>query len=195
MDAWGTKLRAAVGTVAEMAARGLGLEKDTFTSKMEGGAHLLGPTGSDLQKHQPGAVFAGFHYDISFMTIHGKSRFPGLYVWTRDNTRIQVKVPEGCLICQSGKTFEHITGGYIMAGFHEVVYDEKAKAAMEQAKAAGRSTWRVSSTMFTHLRYDTDCTPLQEMSHLFDPEMSLEQYGKRTAYDILLEELKATNMV
>ena len=37
-----------------------------------------------------------------------------------------------------------------MAGFHEVIYDEKAKAAMEKAKKEGRSTWRVSSTMFTH---------------------------------------------
>ena len=33
------------------------------------------------------------------------------------------------------------------------------------------------------------------MSHLFDHEMSLEQYGRKTAYDILMEELKATNMV
>ena len=98
MDAWGTKLIDAVYVVAEMTARGLGLEKDTFTSKMKGGAHLLGPTGSDLVKNDVGAVFAGFHYDISFLTIHGKSRYPGLYVWTREDKKMQVKVPEGCLI-------------------------------------------------------------------------------------------------
>jgi hypothetical protein len=51
---------------------------------MIGGAHLLAPTGSDLEKYDVGTVFAGWHYDISFMTIHGRSRYPGLSVWTRD---------------------------------------------------------------------------------------------------------------
>jgi hypothetical protein len=32
-----------------MAAIGLGLNKDTFTNWMKGGAHLLAPTGSDLK--------------------------------------------------------------------------------------------------------------------------------------------------
>lgn len=85
MDKWGYKLHSAVFTVAEMAAIGMGIEKDTFTKCLEGGAHLLAPTGSDLQKNGKGAIFAGFHYDISFLTIHGKSRFPGLYVWLRNN--------------------------------------------------------------------------------------------------------------
>lgn len=91
---------------------------------MDGGAHLLAPTGSDLEKNEVGAVFAGYHYDISFLTIHGKSRYPGLYAWTRENTKLQCKVPEGCLLLQAGKTFEHITGGYVLAGFHEVMYTE-----------------------------------------------------------------------
>jgi isopenicillin N synthase-like dioxygenase len=65
---------------------------------MKGGAHLLAPTGSDLKKNDIGAILAGFHYDIAFLTIHGKSRYPGLYVWTRDNKKMQVKVPDGCLI-------------------------------------------------------------------------------------------------
>jgi len=82
-----------------MVAVGLGLDKGTFRNKMEGGAHLLAPTGSDLVKNGIGAIFAGFHYDISFISIHGKSRFPGLFVWTRENKKMQVKVPEGCLIC------------------------------------------------------------------------------------------------
>ena len=98
MDTWGNKLLNAVETVAEMAAIGMGIERDTFTSKMDGGAHLLAPTGSDLAKNEVGTVFAGFHYDIAFLTIHGKSRFPGLYIWTRNKQRMQVKVPEGCLL-------------------------------------------------------------------------------------------------
>lgn len=85
MDKWGNKLIEAVRQVAEMSAIGMGLEKNTFTERMSGGAHLLAPTGSDLIKNEVGAIFAGFHYDIAFLTIHGKSRYPGLYVWLRNN--------------------------------------------------------------------------------------------------------------
>jgi hypothetical protein len=98
MNKWGDKLLQSLNTVSEMAAIGMGLPKDTFKQKMQGGAHLLAPTGSDLEKfNQEGTVFAGFHYDISFMTIHGKSRYPGLSVWTRDWKKKSVKIPEGCL--------------------------------------------------------------------------------------------------
>lgn len=98
MNTWGGKLHSAIFTVAEMAALGMGVAKDTFTTRMQGGAHLLAPTGSDLVKNDVGTVFAGFHYDISFMTIHGKSRYPGLSVWTRDWKKKAVKIPEGCLL-------------------------------------------------------------------------------------------------
>jgi isopenicillin N synthase-like dioxygenase len=63
------------------------MDKWGFTmlvEKLKGGAHLLAPTGSDLVKNDVGAIFAGFHYDIAFLTIHGKSRYPGLFVWTRE---------------------------------------------------------------------------------------------------------------
>jgi hypothetical protein len=36
------------------------------------------------------------------------------------------------LFVQAGATFEHITGGYVMAGLHEVVSNEKTKAASEK---------------------------------------------------------------
>ena len=194
MDKWGYKLLNAVKVVAEIAAVGMGLEKEAFTQRMEGGAHLLAPTGSDLVKNDVGAIFAGFHYDIAFMTIHGKSRFPGLYVWTRENKKMQVKVPEGCLLIQSGKTFENITGGYILAGFHEVVYTEQTKEAMLKAQAEDKSHWRVSSTLFSHFRYNVDCTPMPELKHLYSEE-DAKAYGSMTAFDILMTELDATNMV
>jgi len=88
MDRWGNKLLAAVQVVAEMAAIGMGIEKDAFTKRMVGGSQLLAPTGSDLHKHGVGTVLAGYHYDIAFLTIHGKSRYPGLYVWTRENQKL-----------------------------------------------------------------------------------------------------------
>jgi isopenicillin N synthase-like dioxygenase len=99
MNTWGGKLHDALTTVSQMAALGMGVPKDTFSSRMKGGAHLLAPTGSDLERYQDeGTVFAGFHYDISFMTIHGKSRYPGLYVWTRNWQKRAVKIPQGCLL-------------------------------------------------------------------------------------------------
>lgn len=52
--------------------------------------HLLAPTGSDLNKYKLGTIFAGYHYDLNFITIHGKSRFPGLFAWLRDGTRFRV---------------------------------------------------------------------------------------------------------
>ena len=42
-----------------MSALGMGLEKGRFREIMEGGAHLLAPTGSDLERYNVGTVFAG----------------------------------------------------------------------------------------------------------------------------------------
>ena len=104
-----------------------------------------------------------------------------------------MKVPNGCLLLQSGITFEHMTGGYIHAGFHEVVCTEQTVAAYEKAKSADKITWRVSSTLFANFRYDVECEPIKEISHLYTEEQA-KMYPKRTAYDILMTELAATNM-
>lgn len=81
--------------------------------------------------------------DLNFLTIHGRSRFPGLYIWLRDGRRAAVKVPEQCLLVQAGKQFEYISGGYVLAGFHEVVVAPSTQRAIEAAKAEGRSCWCV----------------------------------------------------
>jgi len=44
------------------------------------------------------------------LTIHGKSRYPGLFVWLRTGEKISVSVPEGCLLLQAGKQLEILTG-------------------------------------------------------------------------------------
>jgi|TARA_B110000305_G_C19329846_1_gene583397 isopenicillin N synthase-like dioxygenase len=84
MDKWGNQMVNTIYLAAEMAAIGMGLPKDTFSSKMIGGPHLLAPTASDLVKYKMGTAFASFHYDLNFITIHGKSRYPGLFLWTRE---------------------------------------------------------------------------------------------------------------
>lgn len=175
MDTWGTHMIESCFTAAEMCAIGMGLDKDTFTEKMKGGPHLLAPTASDLLKYDVGTNFAGFHYDLNFITIHGKSRYPGLFLWTKDMKRFSAAIPNGCLLLQAGIMLEQITGGYIKAGYHEVIYTEKAKEVVEQKKkenAAGSNhiLWRISSTLFSHLRYDVDLSPIEDASHLWDKE-------------------------
>ena len=36
-----------------------------------------------------------------------------------------VKVPDGCLLVQAALQLEHLTGGHITAGYHEVVVVEE----------------------------------------------------------------------
>lgn len=90
--------------------------------------HLLAPTASDLVKYgQKDTILAGFHTDLNFLTIHGRSRYPGLNIWARNTgKRIPVKFPAtgSYLLVQAGKQIEHLTGGLIKAGYHEVVVNE-----------------------------------------------------------------------
>jgi isopenicillin N synthase-like dioxygenase len=90
--------------------------------------HLLAPTASDLVKyHKKDTILAGFHTDLNFLTIHGRSRYPGLHIWARNTgKRILVQFPPTgrYLLVQAGKQLEHLTGGLIKAGYHEVVVNE-----------------------------------------------------------------------
>ena len=174
MNAWGSSLVDTATTVAEMAALGFGLERGAFSSKMNKAPHLLAPTGSDLRlltEDEPplkrkahevrlGTVLAGFHTDLNFLSVHGKSRFPGLTVWTRSGRAVAPVIPEGCLLLQAGQQFHHLTAGHVLAGFHEVVASEKTAEAARKAKASGRSLWRVSSTCFAHIASDEVLEPL-----------------------------------
>lgn len=169
MDAWGNHMVNAIYTASEMAALGMGIPKDSFTEKMNLGQHLLAPTASDLMKYDIGTPFASFHYDLNFITIHGKSRYPGLSLWTRDWKKMQAKIPQGCLLLQAGIMFEWLTGGHILAGYHEVMYTEATKKVrdekIKQSEETGKhhSTWRISSTLFGHIRHDVDISPMQEL--------------------------------
>ena len=89
---------------------------------------------------------------------------------------------------------EHLTGGYIRAGMHEVAYTEATKAAYEAAKAAGRSTWRVSSTLFTMLRNDVNILPIPEVACLVDADEAAK-YPSMTAHEFFMGEVAATNMM
>jgi isopenicillin N synthase-like dioxygenase len=191
MDMWGYKMLDAVTVAAQMAARGFGLEETEFSSRMAKAPHLLAPTGSDLGKHgKVGTIFAGYHYDLNFLTIHGKSRFPGLFVWLRDGRKVAVKVPDDCLLVQAGIQLEHITGGYVKAGMHEVVCTDATVAAVDAAKAAGRSVWRVSSTVFGHLASDAVLEPIGA----FATEEAKAKYCSMKVGEQVRKELEAISL-
>ncbi len=175
-----------------MIALGLDMKRDTFTSKMEGAVQLLAPTGSDLTRYQKrDDILAGFHYDLNFLTIHGKSNFPGLYVWLRNGEKVPVRVPDGCLLVQVGKQLEWLTGGHFYAGFHEVVVSDDTLKSVAKAKAEGRPLWRVSSTLFNGLNYREIMKPLPRFRSL----PNAKDYPDVPCYKYVEEELKAISLL
>ena len=81
MNVWGYNMKNASLVVSEMIAIGLGLEKDYFSQTLANGEFHLAPTAVNLTKRGVGDVLAAFHRDFSLLTMHGKSRFPGLFAW------------------------------------------------------------------------------------------------------------------
>ncbi|KAL0579464.1 hypothetical protein V5O48_002570 [Marasmius crinis-equi] len=168
MQNWGKSMKQAVEDLASMASIGLGLPENTFRDAGRYGPHLLAPTASDLVKYgQKDAILAGFHTDLNFLTIHGRSRFPGLHIWARNTgKRIPVKMPEGnYLLVQAGKQLEHLTGGLVKAGYHEVVVNEKTLEVVEKRRKENpeRPLIRISSTFFWHLSSDYDLVPIPSL--------------------------------
>jgi len=132
----------------------------------------------------------GFHYDFNFLSCHGKSRFPGLYIRLRDGRKIAVSIPDGCLLLHAGKQLEYLTGGHVKAGFHEVVFSDKSKAALDKCLAEGRIPWRISSTFFSHINKNVILEPLGP----FATEESKKEYPPVLTKKQVLSELRAINL-
>lgn len=195
MNNWGNLLFQSATTVSEMLAVGFGLPNNKLRDSIIGGSQLLSPTGSDLSKfNKEGLILAGFHYDLSFLTVHGKSRFPGLNIWAKNNSiKIPVTMPEGYILFQAGKQLEWVTGGVIKAGYHEVIVTKSTVAAIEKAREdPSRSLWRVSSTIFIHVQPDLIIEPLKELENY--PGFNKEPYPATTAYDYVVNELSGINL-
>ncbi|KAI5479689.1 oxoglutarate iron-dependent oxygenase [Pseudohyphozyma bogoriensis] len=159
MQSWGLQMKDAVEGVARMLGEGLGVGDEVVKAGAYG-PHLLAPTATDLDKYgRIGEIFAGFHTDLNFLSIHGRSRFPGLHIWARNSgKRIAVKLPPGHLLVQAGKQLEHLTGGLILAGYHEVVGTQATLDAIARRQSSptlsSRPNIRISSTFFWHLSSD-----------------------------------------
>ncbi|CAL1695199.1 unnamed protein product [Somion occarium] len=193
MEKWGQSMKNAVENLAEMTALGLGLARETFTEAGRYGPHLLAPTASDLIKYSKrDTILAGFHTDLNFLTIHGRSRYPGLNIWARNTgKRIAVKFPltGRYLLVQAGKQLEHLSGGLIKAGFHEVVVNDATLEAVERRKTQypDRPLIRISSTFFWHLSSDYDLVPIPALRNraqrLVADAMSVDTVDEQTVYE------------
>ncbi|KAH7105137.1 Clavaminate synthase-like protein [Auriculariales sp. MPI-PUGE-AT-0066] len=187
---WANSMKNAVEGVAQMSAVGFGLPRTTFTDAGRYGPHLLAPTASNLNKYnQPDTILAGFHTDLNFLTIHAASRYPGLHIWARNTgKRIPVAVPRGMLLVQAGKQLEHLTGGYVRAGFHEVVVNDKTIETINRrtAEFPDRPLIRISSTFFWHLSSDFDLQPIQSLQE----EDTLQRYPLMKVGEQVQQELR-----
>jgi hypothetical protein len=56
-----------------------------------------------------------------------------------------------------------------------------------------RVLWRISSTLFSHLRYNASIAPLPELKEFYNDE-TRSKYKPMTAHDKLCEELAAINL-
>jgi len=199
MNTWGYKMHGATNTAAKMIALGLGLEENTFYDRMKNAGHLLAPTGSDLARFNIGTVFAGVHYDLNFLTIHGKSNYGGLYVWLRNGQKKKVRIPDGCLLIQAGIQLEYLTGGECQAGYHEVIYTKEVHDNVEKIKKDNltkkpedqKILWRISSTLFSQIRQNTILEPLGK----FRTADSLKKYPPILTRDQVAAELKAISLM
>jgi isopenicillin N synthase-like dioxygenase len=67
---------------------------------------------------------------------------------------------------QAGKQLEHITGGLIKAGFHEVIVNQATIDTINRRKEhfPDRPLIRISSTFFWHLNSDYDLNPIPSLA-------------------------------
>lgn len=169
---------------------------------MDPSPHLLAPTASDLTKYgTKDTILAGFHTDLNFLTIHGRSRYPGLHIWARNTgRRIAVRIPPGGnhLLVQAGKQLEHMTGGLVKAGYHEVVVNDATVATVEKRKQEfpDRPLLRISSTFFWHLSSDFDLKPVPELAEKAR-ELRAERFnlGRDEGEEVLYPEMKVGEQV
>ncbi|KZP25315.1 Clavaminate synthase-like protein, partial [Athelia psychrophila] len=206
MNKWGTAMKDAVESLTDMVSIGLGLSPSTFRDAGKYGPHLLAPTASDLVKYGSlDTILAGFHTDLNFLTIHGRSRYPGLHIWARNTgRRIPVRFPvgqEGLLLVQAGKQLEHLSGGLIKAGYHEVVVNGATVETIDKRKKTHptRPLIRISSTFFWHLSSDYDLAPVPELAEraraLRADKVNLGKYDEEEEEDGAYQPMKVGQQV
>jgi hypothetical protein len=99
------------------------------------------------------------------------------------------------LLLQAGIQIEWLTGGLIKAGFHEVIYTDATKENVNKRleENPDAKVWRVSSTLFSHIRHDLSIAPMECLKDKWD-EGAEEKYPDITSEEKTIEELKAISL-
>lgn len=63
-----------------------------------------------------------------------------------------------------------------------------------EATGKKRVLWRISSTMFSHLRHNVNIAPLPEMLEYYNGDEANAKYPAMSAHEKLFEELRAVNL-
>ena len=93
---------------------------------------------------------------------------------------------------------EYLSGGELLAGFHEVVYTSEVKEIIEKKKEENKVAgydkhllWRISSTLFSQIRQNVILEPLGKYKNA----ESIKKYPPILTRDQVAEELKAINLM
>ena len=98
-----------------------------------------------------------------------------------------MRVPDGCLLLQAGRQMAYLTGGRVLAGFHEVIAVPEATPGIIAARTRGLRPVRVSSTVFAHVASDRHLYPRGP----FATRRAIRNYPRVTAGHMATLELKA----
>jgi hypothetical protein len=93
-------------------------------------------------------------------------------------------------LIQAGKQIEYLTGGHVLAGFHEVVINDNTLKVIEKKKQDNQSLWRVSSTLFSNINSDLILQPLEQ----FQTPQTMAAYPPIYAGEQVERELKAISL-
>lgn len=98
-------------------------------------------------------------------------------------------------INQAGIQFEYLTGGEVLCGYHEVIYtDELKEIVKRQTEEKSKDTyWRVSSTLFSHIRQNVVLSPLEQFVKK-NPSLS-KKYPPILTRDQVANELKEISLM
>lgn len=72
-----------------------------------------------------------------------------------------------------------------------MIYDNYTEAAVQKAKEEKRSLWRVSSTLFSHIRGNAILEPLRK----YETEESKKLYPRTTGEEYTIKEFSYINLI
>ena len=155
-------------------ASGLGLEPDTFVRFCDRGPHLVASTFVELRKVcEPGTAI------------------PGLYGETPDGRWLAIDPPENCVAVQPAWQLWYLTAGRIPRVRHMVIFDERNRDRLQQAKRQCLGFPRTQLQYFSHGWTENVLQPLSP----FRNAESEKQFPPQWVGEFVLDRLEEINLL